>query len=60
MQTQLFINGRFVPAENGETLASLNPHDNSVIANVSMVALSRRGVRRHREALGGVVGGVVE
>src|ERR1700686_4104400 len=36
MQTQLFINGRFVPAESGEPLASLNPHDNSVIANVSM------------------------
>ncbi|HMC46417.1 MAG TPA: aldehyde dehydrogenase family protein, partial [Caballeronia sp.] len=36
MQTQLFINGRFVPAESGVTLASLNPHDNSVIAQVSM------------------------
>jgi betaine-aldehyde dehydrogenase len=36
MQTQLFINGRFVPAEDGATLPVLNPHDNSVIANVSM------------------------
>jgi aldehyde dehydrogenase (NAD+) len=36
MQTQLFIGGRFVPAANGETLASLNPHDNSVIADVAM------------------------
>jgi len=36
MQTQLFINGRFVPAEDGTTLPVLNPHDNSVIANVSM------------------------
>jgi acyl-CoA reductase-like NAD-dependent aldehyde dehydrogenase len=33
---QLFIDGRFVDAENGETLASLNPHDNSVIADVAM------------------------
>jgi betaine-aldehyde dehydrogenase len=36
MQTQLFINGRFVPAEDGATLATLNPHDNSVIAHVAM------------------------
>jgi aldehyde dehydrogenase (NAD+) len=36
MQTQLFIDGRFVPAASGETLATLNPHDNSVIANVAM------------------------
>ncbi|WP_179400932.1 aldehyde dehydrogenase family protein [Burkholderia guangdongensis] len=36
MQTQLFINGRFVPAASGETLATLNPHDNSVIADVAM------------------------
>ena len=33
---QLFINGQFVDAESGETLATLNPHDNSVIAQVSM------------------------
>jgi acyl-CoA reductase-like NAD-dependent aldehyde dehydrogenase len=33
---QLFINGQFVDAESGETLATLNPHDNSVIANVAM------------------------
>ena len=36
MQTQLFIDGRFVPSLSGETLATLNPHDNSVIAEVSM------------------------
>jgi acyl-CoA reductase-like NAD-dependent aldehyde dehydrogenase len=33
---QLYIGGRFVDAESGETLATLNPHDNSVIANVAM------------------------
>jgi acyl-CoA reductase-like NAD-dependent aldehyde dehydrogenase len=33
---QLFIDGEFVDAVSGETLATLNPHDNSVIANVSM------------------------
>jgi acyl-CoA reductase-like NAD-dependent aldehyde dehydrogenase len=33
---QLFIGGRFVDAENGETQATLNPHDNSVIADVAM------------------------
>jgi acyl-CoA reductase-like NAD-dependent aldehyde dehydrogenase len=36
MQTQLFINGKFVPAEDGATLPVLNPHDNSVIAEVAM------------------------
>lgn len=33
---QLFIGGRFVDAENGETLANLSPHDNTVIADVAM------------------------
>ena len=33
---QLFIDGRFVDAESGETQATLNPHDNSVIAEVAM------------------------
>ena len=33
---QLFINGAFVDAQSGETLATLNPHDNSVIAEVAM------------------------
>ena len=33
---QLFIDGRFVDAESGETLATLNPHDNSTIAEVSL------------------------
>lgn len=33
---QLFIDGRFVDAASGETLPSLNPHDNSVLADVAM------------------------
>jgi acyl-CoA reductase-like NAD-dependent aldehyde dehydrogenase len=33
---QLFIDGRFVEAESGQTLPTLNPHDNSVIADVAM------------------------
>lgn len=37
---QLFINGQFVDAESGETLATLNPHDNSVIADVAMAGRS--------------------
>ncbi|MEQ1683757.1 MAG: aldehyde dehydrogenase family protein [Burkholderiaceae bacterium] len=36
MRHQLFIDGKFVAAESGETLATLNPHDNSVIAEVAM------------------------
>lgn len=37
---QLFINGQFVDAESGETLATLNPHDNSIITGVSMAGKS--------------------
>src|SRR5438128_1010626 len=33
---QLFIDGEFVDALSGETLATLNPHDNSTIAEVAM------------------------
>ena len=33
---QLFIDGRFVDAVSGETLATLNPHDNSRIVDVAM------------------------
>ena len=33
---QLFIGGKFVDAASGETLASVNPHDNSSIADVAM------------------------
>src|SRR5262245_58099205 len=33
---QLFIGGEFVDAQSGETLATLNPHDNSAIADVAM------------------------
>jgi betaine-aldehyde dehydrogenase len=36
MQTRLFINGRFVDAAEGATLAVLNPHDNSKLAEVAM------------------------
>lgn len=35
MQTKLFINGDFVDAEGGRTLDVLNPHDNSVIAQIA-------------------------
>src|SRR4051812_21976709 len=35
-QDRLYIAGRFVPAEDGATLASLNPHDNSRLADVAM------------------------
>ena len=50
---QLFIDGRFVDAESGETLATLNPHDNSTIAEVALagqadvdraVAAAQRGM----------------
>jgi acyl-CoA reductase-like NAD-dependent aldehyde dehydrogenase len=33
---QLYIDGRFVDALSGETLPTLNPHDNSPIAEVAM------------------------
>jgi len=36
VRQQLFINGEFVDAASGETLATLNPHDNSLIAEVAM------------------------
>src|SRR4051812_396231 len=36
MQTELFIEGRFVPAVDGATAPTLNPHDNSKIADVAM------------------------
>src|SRR5262245_19139794 len=35
---QLFIDGKFVPAEFGETLTSHNPHDGSALAELSMAA----------------------
>ena len=37
---QLFIDGRFVDAESGETQPTLSPHDNSVIAQVAMAGAS--------------------
>src|SRR5258706_801532 len=33
---QLFIDGKFVDAESGATLATLNPHNNSTIADVAL------------------------
>jgi betaine-aldehyde dehydrogenase len=33
---QLFIGRKFFDAESGETLTSVNPHDNSPIADVAM------------------------
>jgi acyl-CoA reductase-like NAD-dependent aldehyde dehydrogenase len=36
IRRQLFIDGKFVDAASGETLATLNPHDNSTIADVAM------------------------
>ncbi len=36
IRRQLFINGEFTDALSGETLATLNPHDNSVIAEVAL------------------------
>ena len=37
---QLFIGGRFVDAANRETLATLNPHDNSTIADVALAGVA--------------------
>ncbi|HEX4620647.1 MAG TPA: aldehyde dehydrogenase family protein [Myxococcaceae bacterium] len=36
VQDKLFIGGKFVAAMDGATLASVNPHDNSVLAQVAM------------------------
>lgn len=36
IRRQLFIDGQFMDAESGETLPTLNPYDNSVIAHVAM------------------------
>ena len=36
IRNQLFINGQFVDSESGETLATMNPHDNSIITEVAM------------------------
>ncbi|HEY6925439.1 MAG TPA: aldehyde dehydrogenase family protein [Steroidobacteraceae bacterium] len=36
MQTQLFIDGKFVAAEDGATLPSINPHDGRTITDVAM------------------------
>jgi len=36
IQDKLFIGGKFIPAEDGATLATVNPHDNSTLADVAM------------------------
>ena len=36
IHTKLFIDGKFVDAESGETMATLNPHDNSEIAQIAL------------------------
>src|SRR3989454_12687605 len=36
IEHRLYIGGRFVPAEDGATLPSLNPQDNTPLADVSM------------------------
>ena len=36
IRNQLFIDGKFVDALSGETLPTLNPHDNTVITDVAM------------------------
>ena len=38
IQTDLFINGRFVKAQDGKTAPTINPHDNSVIAEVAQAS----------------------
>ena len=45
---QLFIDGQFVNALSGQTLATLNPHDNSLIVEVAMAG--REDVDRAVEA----------
>src|SRR5262245_2546062 len=40
VQTDLFINGEFVEAENGATAPTYNPHDNSVIAEVASAGVT--------------------
>jgi betaine-aldehyde dehydrogenase len=47
---QLFIDGQFVPAQSGETLATLNPHDNSPIADVAMAGKAESTSRGRRAA----------
>src|SRR5437773_11032219 len=36
VETNLFINGKFVKAADGATAPSMNPHDNTTIAEVAM------------------------
>ena len=39
VQSDLFINGEFVKAENGATAPTYNPHDNTVIADVASASI---------------------
>ncbi|MDB5750023.1 MAG: betaine-aldehyde dehydrogenase [Ramlibacter sp.] len=51
LPNQLFIDGRFVDAADGDTLASINPHDNSVLVDVAMagaVDVDRAVAAAHR------------
>ncbi len=48
LQDKLFIGGKFVAAADGATLATLNPHDNTVLADVAMAG--RADVDRAVEA----------
>ena len=52
---QLFIGGAFVDALNGETLATLNPHDNTPIADVALAGAADvdRAVEAATKALEG-------
>lgn len=52
IQDRLYIGGRFVPAEDGATLPSLNPHDNSTLADVAMAGKADvdKGVEAARAA----------
>ena len=36
IRTELFIDGKFCAAESGETMATLNPHDGSEIAQIAL------------------------
>ena len=38
VQTDLFIDGKFVKAQDGKTAPTLNPHDGSTIADVAQAS----------------------
>jgi acyl-CoA reductase-like NAD-dependent aldehyde dehydrogenase len=66
LQSKLFIGGEFVDAAERATIATLNPHDNSVLAEVAearredvdrpwppLAPLSRNGARWRRPIVAG-------